>query len=191
MPCRAAGESDGWLPEAHRVESSNCDRRPAGEAITLIVVHAISLPPGEFGGDGVVRLFTNALDPEAHPYYAQLQGLRVSSHFLIRREGELLQFVSCQQRAWHAGRSAWQGRERCNDFSLGIELEGCDETPFAAAQYRALQGLVARLLALYPITAVAGHSDIAPGRKSDPGPCFDWRRLAVFGDLPGNVRLKG
>lgn len=176
---------DGWLTEAKRIASPNCDERPAREVVSLIVVHAISLPPGQFGGDAIVELFTNRLDPAAHPYFAQVAGLRVSAHFLIRRNGELIQFVSCRERAWHAGVSAWQGRSHCNDFSLGIELEGCDELPFALAQYGRLDWLLGLLCAHYPIAAVTGHSDIAPGRKTDPGPCFEWRRLARFGELPG------
>jgi N-acetyl-anhydromuramoyl-L-alanine amidase len=123
-------------------------------------------------------LFTNTLDAAAHPYFAAISGQRVSAHFLIRRDGELIQFVSCRQRAWHAGRSSWQGRERCNDFSIGVELEGCDERAFESAQYARLLELIESLRGGYPIGAVIGHSDIAPGRKTDPGPCFDWRRLA-------------
>jgi AmpD protein len=186
----AAGEpgADGWLPGARRIESANHDARPEGEVVSLIVVHAISLPPGEFGGEGIVRLFSNRLDPSAHPYFAQIHALRVSAHFLLRRDGELIQFVSCAQRAWHAGLSSWNGRQRCNDFSLGIELEGCDELPFETAQYRALLALIRALRLAYPIKAVVGHSDISPGRKTDPGPCFDWHRLASIGDFPGACR---
>lgn len=168
----------GWLPGARRIESPNQDERPDGEPIRLIVVHAISLPPSEFGGSGIVELFTNRLDPTAHPYYQGIHGLRVSAHFLIRRDGELIQFVACDRRAWHAGVSSWRGRERCNDFSIGVELEGCDELPFADIQYRILDRLIQDLRARYPIEAIAGHSDIAPGRKTDPGPCFDWGRLS-------------
>ena len=156
--------------------------------MSLIVVHAISLPPGEFGGEGIVDLFSNCLDASAHPYFAQISSLRVSAHFLLRRDGELIQFVSCAQRAWHAGLSNWNGRQRCNDFSLGIELEGCDEMPFETAQYGALRELIRTLCVAYPIEAVVGHSDIAPGRKTDPGPCFDWRQLASIGDFPGACR---
>ncbi len=177
----------GWLDEALHIVSPNRDPRPPGEVVSLIVIHAISLPPARFGGDGIVRLFTNRLDPAAHPYFAQLIGLRVSAHFLIRRDGELIQLVSCRERAWHAGLSAWKGRQGCNDFSLGIELEGCDELPFEDAQYACLLALVGRLCAGYPIDAVVGHSDISPGRKTDPGPCFDWRRLASIGELPGDL----
>lgn len=179
--------SDGWLAGARRIASPNRDERPVGEPVSLIVIHAISLPPGQFGGDAIAELFTNRLEPTAHPYFAQIAGLRVSAHFLIRRSGELIQFVSCRERAWHAGVSTWQGRTRCNDFSLGIELEGCDELPFDLAQYDCLDCLLALLCAHYPIAAVIGHSDIAPGRKTDPGPCFEWRRLARFGELPGAV----
>lgn len=167
----------GWLPDCRHVLSPNFDARPAGELPSLIVVHAISLPPDEFGGLGVEELFTNRLDPTAHPYYATIHTLRVSAHFFIRRDGELVQFVSTDDRAWHAGASCWAGRERCNDFSIGIELEGCDTLPFEPVQYERLDGLVKTLCERYPIAAIAGHSDIAPGRKTDPGPCFDWPRL--------------
>jgi AmpD protein len=146
-------------------------------AIELLVVHAISLPPGEFGGPGIATLFTNRLDPSAHPYYASVADLKVSAHFLIRRDGETIQFVPCAKRAWHAGASNWCGRSRCNDFSIGIELEGCDEVPFEAAQYDALAALARALRGRYPIADIVGHSDIAPGRKSDPGPHFDWARF--------------
>lgn len=162
---------------ARRVPSPNFDSRPASVSVQLVVVHAISLPPGEFGGSGIVQLFTNCLDPTAHPYFSQIQGLRVAAHFLICRDGELIQFVSCNQRAWHAGVSSWRGRENCNDFSIGIELEGCDQIPFEDAQYLTLNLLLAALDRRYPIEAVVGHSDVAPGRKTDPGPCFDWSRI--------------
>jgi len=167
----------GWHAAARRVPSPNCDARPMGEAICLVVIHNISLPPGRFGGDGIEALFCNRLDPAAHPYYAGIAHLRVSAHFLIRRRGELIQFVPCAARAWHAGVSSWRGRQRCNDFSIGIELEGTDERPFTEAQYRRLATLLRALRRAYPIVAVTGHSDIAPGRKSDPGPYFDWQRL--------------
>jgi AmpD protein len=143
----------------------------------MVVVHAISLPPGEFGGDGVERFFTNRLDPDAHPYYPQIQGLRVSAHFFIRRGGGIIQFVPCRLRAWHAGASRWQGRERCNDFSIGIELEGCDDLPFTDGEYDALGRLLQTLSAHFPIRDIVGHADIAPGRKTDPGPFFDWARM--------------
>ena len=170
-------DADSWLPGARRAPSPNCDERPASEVVSLIVIHAISLPPGEFGGDGIERLFTNRLDPAAHPYYAQIHALRVSAHFLVRRDGEVVQFVPCAKRAWHAGVSRWRGRERCNDFSIGIELEGCDNRPFDAVQYQVLAQLILALRRSYPGADIAGHSDVAPGRKTDPGPCFDWALL--------------
>ena len=176
-PAVAAGDAHGWLPVAKREPSPNFDARPQGVAIELIVIHAISLPPDEFDGPGIIELFTNRLDPAAHPYYASICSLRVSAHFLIRRDGELIQFVGCEQRAWHAGASVWRGRSACNDFSLGIELEGCDSVAFTDAQYWALTLLLDQLRARYPIVDIVGHSDIAPGRKTDPGPCFDWKRL--------------
>lgn len=172
----------GWLRGVRRVASPNCDARPDGERITLIVIHAISLPPEQFGGPGVIELFTNQLDPAAHPYYATIDTLRVSAHFFIRRDGELIQFVATAARAWHAGVSNWRGRERCNDFSIGIELEGCDTIAFAAAQYRTLAALLKRLRRRYPGAEVVGHADIAPGRKTDPGPCFDWSWPGVVAD---------
>lgn len=167
----------GWLSASHRQPSPNCDARPEGTAIELIVIHNISLPPGVFDGDAVVDLFTNRLDWDAHPYYQGIRGLRVSAHFFIRRDGTLIQFVPCTLRAWHAGVSTWQGRERCNDFSIGIELEGTDDQSFTEAQYATLAPLVRLLKQAYPIQAVVGHSDIAAGRKTDPGPHFDWQRL--------------
>lgn len=172
-------DDQGWLPFVRRVPSPNCDARPAGTLVDLIVIHAISLPPDEFGGPGIVELFTNRLDPEAHPYYAAIHDLRVSAHFLVRRDGELVQFVSCSQRAWHAGVSSWRGCGACNDFSLGIELEGCDSMAFTDPQYATLNRLLEELRARHPIVDVVGHSDVAPGRKTDPGPCFDWTRLHV------------
>lgn len=168
--------AQGFDSQATRIDSPNFDQRPAGD-IDLIVVHNISLPPKEYGGDGIIELFTNQLDPAAHPYYAEIAHLEVSSHFLIRRDGQLLQFVSCLDRAWHAGQSCWQGRERCNDFSIGIELEGDDESMFEDKQYWVLNKLITRLRQQYPIQSIAGHSDIAPGRKTDPGPFFDWDRI--------------
>jgi AmpD protein len=167
----------GWLSGARQIPSPNCDERPVGELVRLVVIHAISLPPGEFGGPQIIALFTNRLDPEAHPYFREIQGLRVSTHFLVRRDGELIQFVSCFRRAWHAGVSNWMGRDRCNDFSIGIELEGCDQLAFEDAQYQRLNRLLTALRRRYPIEALVGHSDIAPGRKTDPGPHFDWHRL--------------
>jgi len=171
---------EGLLEGARYIASPNCDERPAGCAVDLIVIHSISLPPGEFGGDGIVRLFTNTLDAGGHPYYATIAGLRVSAHFLIRRDGELSQFVSCGARAWHAGESRWRGRARCNDFSIGIELEGADEAPFEDRQYAVLAGLTRAIRLRYPVVDMTGHSDIAPGRKTDPGPQFDWSRYRAL-----------
>lgn len=169
----AAGVAAGirYLP------SPNCDERPAGAAIDLLVIHNISLPPGEFGGPGIVDLFMNRLDPGAHPYYRGIAHLQVSAHFLVRRDGELIQFVPCARRAWHAGESTWRGRDRCNDYSIGIELEGADEQAFADIQYEQLARLTRALQIAYPGFEIVGHSDIAPARKTDPGPCFDWPRL--------------
>ena len=175
---RLAIDAGGYANLATQVPSPNCDERPAGCAVALIVVHGISLPPGEFGGDGITRLFTNRLDASDHPYFATIADLRVSAHFLIRRDGALLQFVACDRRAWHAGKSSWHGRERCNDYSIGIELEGTDTLPYARAQYATLARLVRALRRRYPIGNVVGHSDVAPGRKTDPGPAFEWERLA-------------
>ncbi|HTI16920.1 MAG TPA: 1,6-anhydro-N-acetylmuramyl-L-alanine amidase AmpD [Trinickia sp.] len=173
-------DDGGWLRGARKLSSPNWEARPDGALPTLIVIHNISLPPGEFGGDAIGELFLNCLDCSTHPFYDEhLRGLRVSSHFLIRRDGALEQFVSCDARAWHAGASNFFGRERCNDFSIGIELEGTDHVPFEAAQYESLAALVRALVAHYPIEALAGHADIAPGRKTDPGPFFDWDRLTV------------
>src|SRR5216110_1727948 len=165
------------LPVDRRVRSPNQDERPAGSEISLLVVHSISLPPGQYGGDAIERLFTNRLDPAAHPYFRDIATLRLSSHFLVRRDGELLQFVPVQQRAWHAGASCWRGRSRCNDFSIGIELEGSDDTPFEPLQYDELAALIRRLKTSLPLRDIAAHSDIAPGRKTDPGARFDWARL--------------
>jgi len=159
------------------VDSPNRDERPPHTEVTLVVIHAISLPPGSYGGDAIERLFTNCLDPDAHPYFREICTLRVSSHFLVRRDGEAVQFVPPQMRAWHAGLSSWRGRERCNDFSIGIELEGAEEQPFAPVQYAALAGLIKDLEARFPLRDIAAHSDVAPGRKTDPGARFDWVRL--------------
>lgn len=166
----------GFVSQAKQVASPNFDMRPTDE-ISLIVIHNISLPPNQFGGNGIVELFTNGLNPDEHPYYAQIHTQKVSAHFLIRRDGELMQFVSCLHRAWHAGLSNWQGRERCNDFSIGIELEGSDFEAFESAQYVTLNALIRCLKKSYPIQAVTGHSDIAPNRKTDPGPFFDWAKI--------------
>ena len=167
----------GWYSFARRLESPNFGPRPAAAQVDLIVVHSISLPPGEFGGDEVQRLFTNTLDWNAHPYFKTLEGMAVSSHFYVRRDGQLWQFVSCDDRAWHAGVSAWRGRDNCNDDSVGIELEGVEGGPFEDAQYETLAGLCAALASRYPIAHVAGHEHIAPGRKGDPGAGFDWPLL--------------
>lgn len=174
-------DAAGIVLAARQIASPNCDERVPGMAIELVVIHNISLPPGEFGGDGVIALFTNRLDPAAHPYYREIHQLKVSAHFFIRRDGELIQFVPCGKRAWHAGVSQWQGRERCNDFSIGIELEGDDDTQFEEAQYTRLNALLAALRQSYPIAGIVGHTDIAPGRKTDPGPFFRWEKIAGFG----------
>jgi len=169
--------SNGICSEAKFIASPNIDARPSQEDISLIVIHNISLPPNQYGGNAVVELFTNQLNPNEHSYYAEIAHLKVSSHFFIRRDGELIQFASCNDRAWHAGASNWQGRERCNDFSIGIELEGSDFEAFESIQYETLESLIASIKARYPIQAITGHSDIAPGRKTDPGPYFDWLRI--------------
>lgn len=169
-------DDSGRVDEALYVPSPNCDGRPEGAAIELLVIHSISLPPGVFGGTAVTDLFLNRLDPAAHPYFAGIAGLRVSAHFFIRRDGALLQFVPCALRAWHAGQSSWRGRDRCNDYSVGIELEGTDDLPFSDVQYDRLIALARRLQARYPIVASVGHCDIAARRKTDPGPHFDWAR---------------
>ena len=174
----------GFVRSATQIGSPNCDDRPEGVAITLLVVHGISLPPGQFGGPGIAELFTNRLEPAAHPYYATVAKLKVSAHFLIRRDGALIQFVPCGRRAWHAGASSWRGRQGCNDFSIGVELEGADDVPYEAAQYATLARLTRALARRYPIADVAGHSDIAAGRKSDPGPAFDWHRYRRLAGLP-------
>ncbi len=180
----------GWWQRARHVPSPNFGRRPLGQPITLAVVHSISLPPGHYGGADVERLFTNGLDYAAHPYYDRLRGLRVSAHFFIRRAGQVVQFVSCDDLAWHAGVSEWAGREQCNDYSIGIELEGLEGERFEAAQYAALTGLLRSLARRYPIDAVVGHEHIAPGRKADPGPGFDWPRLnRALGGRPGIAPL--
>ena len=168
---------DGWLLQARAAPSPNFGARPAGSPIDLIVLHSISLPPGQYGGPEIEQLFGNRLDWDAHPYFQAIRGLEVSSHFLIRRDGELLQFVSCDQRAWHAGQSSWRGRDNCNDDSIGIELEGLEGETFEPAQYRTLTALCAALAQRYPIAHVAGHEHVAPGRKQDPGAGFDWQRL--------------
>lgn len=167
----------GWCPWARRVDSPNFGPRPPHSAVTLVVVHSISLPPGIYGGDEIERLFTNRLDWDAHPYFQQIRGAEVSAHFVIRRDGELIQFVSAHDRAWHAGRSSWQGRDNCNDYSIGIELEGLEHQPFETAQYETLSRLIQAARQHYPIQQVAGHEHVAPGRKQDPGSAFEWARL--------------
>jgi len=176
---------DGWVEPLRCVPSPNFDARPPGTQISLVVIHNISLPPGAYGGGHVEQLFTNALAAGVDPFIDRIRGARVSAHFFVDRAGLCTQFVSCLDRAWHAGASAFRGLAGCNDYSLGIELEGSDFEPYADAQYALLAVLLPALAAAYPLTAVAGHSDIAPGRKTDPGPFFDWQRLT----LP--VRLRG
>ena len=168
--------ADGLAVDVPFLASPNCDDRPPGATVELLVIHAISLPPGEFGGPGIDELFLNRLSPAEHPYYAQLAGLKVSAHFVVRRDGAVTQFVSCRKRAWHAGESSWRGRGRCNDYSIGIELEGGGDVPFEAPQYDVLVRLTGALRLAYPIVDIAGHSEIAPGRKTDPGSHFDWAR---------------
>lgn len=177
----------GWWRHARRVRSPNFGARPAGVDISLVVVHSISLPPGEFGGDAIERLFTNRLDPCAHAGFAALEGLRVSAHFLIRRTGCVTQFVSCDDRAWHAGTSMWRGRNDCNDWSIGIELEGLEGGTFEHVQYVNLRRLVLSLTARYPLSEIVGHEHVAPGRKADPGARFDWSRVAR--DLNARLRV--
>lgn len=175
----------GWCQAARALASPHCDDRPADAKTDLLVVHSISLPPGLYGGDDVEALFLGTLDCTAHPYYERLQGVRVSAHFFIRRNGALLQFVDCDQRAWHAGASQYRGRERCNDDSIGVELEGLEGEPFEPAQYSALAQLGRMLVQRYPIAHIAGHEHIAPGRKADPGAAFDWTQLQRRLQLPG------
>ncbi|MBL0918298.1 MAG: 1,6-anhydro-N-acetylmuramyl-L-alanine amidase AmpD [Hydrogenophaga sp.] len=167
----------GWWAGAETIASPNYGPRPAHTAIDLVVVHSISLPPGEYGGDAIERLFTNRLDWDAHPYFQSIRGLEVSSHFVVRRDGRVQQYVSTLNRAWHAGRSRWRGRENCNDFSIGIELEGLEGDPFESAQYAALVRLCNALAQQHPLAHVAGHEHVAPGRKGDPGAGFDWAHL--------------
>jgi N-acetyl-anhydromuramoyl-L-alanine amidase len=167
----------GWLYTCSQAISPNFGPRPPGARIDLIVIHSISLPPGQYGGPEVEQLFTNTLDWDAHPYFQTIRGLEVSAHFFIRRTGEVVQFVSCDDRAWHAGKSCWQGRDNCNDYSIGIELEGLEGDTFEPAQYTALAQLCQALKSRYPIQHIAGHEQVAPGRKQDPGPGFDWARL--------------
>lgn len=169
-------DEQGWVSGIAHMPSPNHDERSGGN-VSLLVVHNISLPPEQFGGPGVQQLFTNTLDPDEHPYYRTIAGLQVSAHFFIRRDGQLIQFVSCAQRAWHAGVSCWQGAEKCNDYSIGVELEGSDTVPFTDVQYQRLSELTRVLRAHFGTLGIAGHSDIAPQRKTDPGPYFDWLRF--------------
>jgi N-acetyl-anhydromuramoyl-L-alanine amidase len=172
-------DRDGWLDVGIHIPSPNQDERPEGERITLVVVHSISLPPGRFEGPGVTALFTNSIDPSTHTSFPEIVHLRVSAHLFIRSDGSLVQYVPFVRRAWHAGVSAWRGRARCNDFSIGIELEGSDFLPFAEAQYQALDAVLRTLKSTYPIVDVCGHCAVAPGRKTDPGPFFEWSRIAM------------
>lgn len=185
LPEAGACWQDGWWQAALWRPSPNFGPRPPQAAISLVLLHSISLPPGEFGGDAIEQLFTNRLDWDAHPYYQQIRGLEVSSHFLIRRDGQVLQFVSCDDRAWHAGRSSWRGQDNCNDYAIGIELEGLEGGCFEAAQYAALPPLCAALAGRYPVRELVGHEHVAPGRKQDPGAGFDWARLQA--GLAGQV----
>lgn len=173
-------DDDGWLKTAQRIDSSNYDARPQDTIIDLLVIHSISLPPGEYGGPWINALFTNTLPKAVHPYFDNLLALRVSAHLLIRRDGALIQYVAFKQRAWHAGVSVWQGRQRCNDYSIGIELEGTDNHPYADIQYQQLTTVINLIRINYAkinLDHIVGHSDIAPGRKTDPGASFDWKRL--------------
>ena len=179
---------EGWLRSASHCPSPNFGPRPSGSAVDLVVIHSISLPPGVYGGGQVAQLFTNQLDWNAHPYFKQIEGLEVSAHFFVDRQGHVTQFVSCDQRAWHAGKSSFDGRDNCNDYSVGIELEGLEGQSFEAAQYQALSLLIVDISDQYPIRTVAGHEHIAPGRKFDPGAGFDWQTLQATLDLR---RLRG
>ena len=189
LPTSPARWRQGWWTGARRCTSPNAGPRPAGTVVDLVVLHSISLPPGVYGGDAIERLFTNRLDWAAHPYFEQIRGLQVSAHFLLRRDGRALQFVSTGQRAWHAGVSHWRGRDQCNDFSVGIELEGLEGAPFEAAQYAALNRLLQALARRHPLRDLAGHEHVAPGRKHDPGAGFDWRRLACQPGFPAGLQL--
>jgi AmpD protein len=176
---------DGWLAAAARCCSPNCNQRPDASDISLLVIHNISLPPGEYGTGCVQQFFCNALDCDTHPYFEEIRNLEVSSHLLIERNGKLTQFVAFDERAWHAGVSEFCGRENCNDFSIGIELEGCDTEAYTDAQYKSLVAVTGELMRIYPAITrdrITGHSDIAPGRKTDPGPAFDWDRYGVMLD---------
>jgi AmpD protein len=192
MPAEAPSDTstdpwrNGWYEAARHVPSPNFGARPAQTDINLAVIHSISLPPGVYGGNEIEQLFTNTLDWSAHPYFEQIRGAEVSAHFVIRRTGELLQFVSVEDRAWHAGLSTWQGRDNCNDFSVGIELEGLEDTPFEPAQYQTLKTLMDAISQRWPIAWIAGHEDIAPGRKRDPGSAFEWADLQALLGWPAD-----
>lgn len=177
MPSQELHWDEGWCSAARRITSPNFGPRPAGATVDLVVLHSISLPPGTYGGDAIERFFMNTLDHTAHPYFETLRGLRVSAHFVLRRDGELMQFVSTRDRAWHAGASAWRGRTDCNDFSVGIELEGLEGEAFEPAQYERLVELLRALRREHPLRGIAGHEHVAPGRKADPGARFDWAGL--------------
>jgi len=173
----------GLVEGVRYIPSPNCDPRPEGMAPEVLVIHSISLPPGQFGGPGIEQLFCNHLNPEEHPYYREIQNMQVSAHFLVRRNGEVIQFVPLHRRAWHAGQSSCEGRTRVNDFSIGIELEGADDQPFEPAQYQALAELTHAIRQIYPAITperIYGHADISPGRKTDPGPSFDWQRYRAL-----------
>ena len=180
-------DTQGWLKPSDQVAlrpSPNFNERPSDTDVSLLVVHNITLPPGQFGTPYITDLFLNQLDTAADPWFVNVEGLKVSAHFVIDRLGHITQFVSCDERAWHAGASSFEGREQCNDFSIGIELEGTDDVPFEDAQYERLAALTQCLRARYPLTAATGHSDIAPGRKTDPGPFFDWSRFSTLAQWP-------
>ena len=187
-PDQAQRWRQGWWSGARRCSSPNCGPRPAGVVVDLVVLHSISLPPGVYGGDAVARLFTNRLDWSTHPSFEAIRGLQVSAHFVLRRDGAAIQFVSGDQRAWHAGASQWRGRDNCNDYSIGIELEGLEGATFEAAQYAALTTLLQALQRRYPLREITGHEQVAPGRKQDPGPGFDWQRLAAMPGFPGALQ---
>ncbi|HEX5313264.1 MAG TPA: 1,6-anhydro-N-acetylmuramyl-L-alanine amidase AmpD [Aquabacterium sp.] len=188
MPNEVATWCDGWLQGIRHAPSPNFGPRPPVESISMVVVHSISLPPGQYGGNEVEQLFLNQLDWSAHPYFEQIRGAEVSAHFFIRRDGSLIQFVSVNDRAWHAGKSSWMGQDNCNDYSVGVELEGLEDHPFDPPQYETLSRLIASLALLWPIRTVVGHEHIAPGRKRDPGIAFDWVDLgARLGPLKGLI----
>ena len=183
---------EGWYQKARRVDSSNYNQRPPNTKVTLLVLHNISLPPGCFRGDAVEDFFTNTLVISEHPFYEEIASMQVSAHFFLRRDGKLIQFVSCDERAWHAGPSQWRGQHACNDFSIGVEIEGTDTIPYTQHQYRRLARLTTELRLAYPgLCGIAGHSEIAPERKTDPGPAFDWNHLMRIAKLPRKWRING